>query len=123
MSRRVTYTDDAGRRWTVLLPDDKPDSDAPMGIPVGPPSLESLELPEELEVRLHNALHDRGLLTARDIKVRRSHLTGALQSAFRVDIVRVAALYAVEKGGEDVRVRPKRPTKPRRPTRARKTRR
>lgn len=112
MSRRVTYTDDAGRRWVVVLPDDKPISDAAMGIPVGPPSMEPLGLPEEIEVRLHNALVDRGLLTERDFKTRRSHVMGALQTALKVDIVRVAALYAAAKGGDDVRVRPRKPAKP-----------
>ncbi len=120
MSRQVSYTDEAGRRWAVKLPDDKPDTDAKMGFPVGPPSLESLGLPEEIEVRLHNALHDRGLLTPRDAKVRRSHMLGALQSALKVDIVRITALYAAEKGGENVR--PKRTAKPKR-SRARNPRR
>jgi len=122
MSRRVTYTDDAGRRWVVMLPEGKPDSDASMGIPVGPPSLEPLGLPEEIEVRLHNALVDRGLLTERDAKMRRSHLLGALQAALKVDIVRVAALYAAAKGGDDVSVRPTRPVK-KAPPRARRARR
>lgn len=111
MSRRASYTDESGRQWAVMLPDDKPDSDASMGIPVGPPSLEPLGLPEEIEVRLHNQLFDRGLLTQRDVKTRHSHVLGALMAALKVDIGRVCSLYAAGKGGEDVRTRPKRPVK------------
>lgn len=122
MSRRASYTDDIGRRWAVDLPDGTPDSDAKMGIPVGPPSLESLGLPEEIEVRLHNQLFERHLLTERDAKRNLPAVFGALQAALRVDTGRVVAVYAAAaKGGEDVRTRPERPAKA--PPRARRTRR
>ena len=94
--REASYTDDEGRRWVVRLPDGAPDSDAPLGIPLGPPSLESLGLPLEFEVRLHNQLCARRLFTFRDMKTRRTEILGALQAAFKVDIVAIAALYRVE---------------------------
>jgi len=91
--RQVSYTDTRGRRWTVLLPDDVPDAQAYLGLPVGPPSLESLGLPEDVEVRLHNALHDRRLFAQADVLARRRDVMGALFAAFRVDVSRVTELY------------------------------
>ena len=94
--KRVSYTDRAGRQWATMLPDGKPDSDASTGIPLGPPSLEALKLPKEIEVRLHNQLCGRRLFTFKDMKTRRTEILGALQAALRVDIVAIAALYRVE---------------------------
>jgi hypothetical protein len=91
--RRSTYTDNAGRIHVVLLPDDAPDSHATLGIPVGPPSLAALGLPEELEIRLHNQLVARNVLTAADAKARRSDILGALQKALSMDTDRVATCY------------------------------
>lgn len=92
--REATYTDSCGRKWLVLLPDGAPDSDARMGVPVGPPPLEALGLPEEIEVRLHNQLFDRGLIRRRDLRRRMQDVVGALQAALRVSANRIAALYA-----------------------------
>lgn len=83
--REASYTDSAGRLWMVLLPDGAPDADAPLGLPLGPPSLAALGLPEELEVRLHNALAARRLFTAQDARRRQNELVGAWQAALRVD--------------------------------------
>jgi len=100
--RRTNYEDGKGRKWAVMLPDDAPDADAPMGLPVGPPSLDSLDLPEEIEVRLHNALFDRGLLTARDVRARRREVLGALISALKLGVSRITALY--QEGQENGRI-------------------
>ena len=94
--REASYTDTEGRQWAVLLPDGVPDSDAALGIPLGPPSLESLGLPLEFEVRLHNQLYVRRLFTFRDMKTRRMEIMGALQAALRVDIVAITAIYRAE---------------------------
>jgi hypothetical protein len=91
--RKTSYTDSLGRRWAVMLPDDLSDSRASEGLHIGPPSLESLGLPQEIEVRLHNALHDRQLLTPSDVKARRRDVQGALSAAFRLDVSRVIELY------------------------------
>ena len=92
--REASYTDDEGRQWAVQLPDGVPESDAEMGIPLGPPSLAPLGLPLEFEVKLHNQLFGRRLFTHRDVKARRMDILGALQAALKVDIVAIAHLYA-----------------------------
>ena len=94
MTREASYTDSEGRQWAVTLPDHAPDADAPLGIPIGPPSLEALGLPIDVEVRIHNALFSRRLFTYRDVKGRRSRIMGALQAALKVDVVAIGHLYA-----------------------------
>ena len=91
--RQSSYTDGEGRRRAVWLPDGVPESDASMGLPLGPPDLRSLGLPIEAETRLHNQLFDRGLLRARDVLKRRQEVFAALQAAFRVDTERIVTLY------------------------------
>ena len=91
--KRVEYVDEAGRKWITQLPDSKPDSDASLGIPVGPPSLERLDLPIDIEVRLHNALFERGIFTARDARRKRKELRAALRAALRVDAGRLMEVY------------------------------
>lgn len=91
--RETTYTDEAGRKTYVLLPDDAPDSHAPYGIRVGPPSLEGLELPEEIEIRLHNLLYARRILTVRDARSRRNEVLSAIQASLHSTLQNVLALY------------------------------
>ena len=92
--REASYTDAEGRMWAVHLPGGVPESDAALGIPLGPPSLEPLGLPLDVEVRLHNQLFSRRLFTRKDVKARRMDIFGALLAALRVDITAVAVLYA-----------------------------
>lgn len=91
--RQVSYEDDKGRLWMVSLPDNVPDSDASMGIPIGPPPLESLGLPEDIEVALHNQLFHRGLLTAKDLKKRRGEIISALIHSLSVTGRAIMQLY------------------------------
>lgn len=83
--RNVTYIDPEGRKFLVQLPDDAPDSHAPMGVPIGPPDLSDLNLPLAMEVRLNNALFARQLLTRNDVRRRRQELTAVWQSVLSVD--------------------------------------
>jgi len=78
----------------VLLPEGAPDSDASMGVPIGPPSLAPLGLPVEIEVLLHNQLFDRGLIRERDLRRRMPDLAAALMAALRVNVHRIAGLYS-----------------------------
>ena len=78
-----------------MLPDGVPDSDANMGMIVGPPPLTPLGLPLETEVRLHNALHDRELFTLLDVTKRREHVVGAIMSALKVDAQHIVDLYTL----------------------------
>lgn len=75
------------------IPDDAPDSEATLGVPVGPPALSPLGLPKALEVRLHNELFHRGLLTKRDIIKRQVDIGSAIQSAMKVAVKEVQDLY------------------------------
>lgn len=91
--KRVTAVDGYGRWTAVLLPDDAPASDAYMGIPQGPPSLDGLHLPEEVQTRLHNELFARGIFSLRDAVAGRQNLIGALMSALRLDVERITDIY------------------------------
>lgn len=91
--REVTYTDPEGRHWFVQLPDGVPDSEAYKGIPLGPPSLDELELPIAIAVRLHNELYHRRILTLRDAIRGQQDIGSAIRAALRVDVQRLATLY------------------------------
>jgi len=91
--KRASYEDAKGRRWATLLADDMPDEDASLGIPLGPPPVEALGLPEEVEVRLHNELFAREIFTAQDAKRRINDVVAALQAALRVDAGLIIGLY------------------------------
>lgn len=91
--REVTHEDRKGRLWIVLIPELASDRDASMGIPVGPPSLDSLGLPDELATRLHNQLYHRHLITAADLRGRRNDVTAALFAACKVDTQKIVDLY------------------------------
>ena len=91
--KTLVYTDSKTRKTWVNLPDNAPDSHASKGIPIGPPSLSSLNLPVDIEVRLHNELFNRGILTAKDARRRQVEIFAALQSALRVDTTRIQNLY------------------------------
>lgn len=91
--REVTYEDKKGRLWRVLIPDTAPDSAAAMGVVIGPPSLDELDLPKDLAVKLHNQLFHRRLFTLADAERRRADVLGAFQAALKVDVQRVIDLY------------------------------
>ncbi len=91
--KEVDYTDDYGRRWRVRVPDDCPADRYHEGIPVGPPALDSLGLPVDVEIRLHNELHGRKLFILRDVQRNPQLVTGALQAAYRLDLQRLQVLY------------------------------
>lgn len=97
--KAVNWEDDNGRRHRVLVPDDCPEDMYPAGIPVGPPDLAPLGLPPEIEVRLHNQLHSRGIFTPRDALRRPADLQGALQGALKLDIQALQRLYVEQQGG------------------------
>ncbi len=92
--RPVDYTDKQGRNYRVMLPDDAPDEEAPMGIPIGPPDVvDHLGLPEPLATRLHNLLHERGLWDIATLRKKGNVLRGVWQAALRVDVNRLHQAY------------------------------
>lgn len=89
----MDWTDSEGRKTRVQIPQDAPDSDASKGIVVGPPSVESLSLPQDIGVRLHNQLYARQLFSMSDVRRRRRDVLGALMAALKVDAERIVQLY------------------------------
>ncbi len=87
----VDYKDPEGYWWRVRVPQGC--EDASMGIPIGPPDLTALGLPPDIQRRLHNQLHARGLLTRRDLNGRMKEVVAAVQATYRVDAQAVTALY------------------------------
>lgn len=97
--RQVSYTDELGRRWVTRIPSGAPDSEASIGIPVGPPPLDELGLPDELQTALHNQLVDRGILTSADVRRKGlQELHSALMAALKLDANRIAALFSAPGG-------------------------
>jgi len=90
--REVVYTDKQGRKFRRGLPDNAPDSDAKMGLDMGPPDLSALKLPVQVEVRLNNALFSRKIFTAKDAR-NIVQLQAALQEAYRVDAQTLQTIY------------------------------
>jgi hypothetical protein len=76
-----------------LLPEKALDTEAPNGVPVGPPNLEVLDLPKEIEIRLNNELYNRGIITAQDAVKRRPEILGALMAALKVDAGQIVDVY------------------------------
>lgn len=91
--RETSYKDRDGRWWQVLVPSETPDSEAHLGIPVGPPSLETLGLPERYSIALHNELFHRKIFTEREARRRASDIASAIRSAFSVDVQEIISLY------------------------------
>lgn len=83
-----------GKKYRVQVPDEAAEELWQYGIVLGPPDLSSLGLPPSIEVRLHNELHVRGLITREDL-ARRSpaDIVAAIQSALKLDAQGVIALY------------------------------
>jgi hypothetical protein len=91
--KEAHYTDKAGRMWATQLPDNAPDTDAELGIPLGPPSLEGLHLPEELEIRLHNELYARRIFTHQQAKANKLNVQAAMQSTLKLDVLHIVEIY------------------------------
>lgn len=93
--KETSYEDLKGRMHAVSLPDGVPDSEASLGIPIGPPSLAALELPEATEIALHNQLFARRIFTLEDAKHHRQDVMSALQAALKLDVERVLEVYLI----------------------------
>lgn len=90
---QVVEIEKLGKKYKALVPDNDPPELWQYGIIVGPPDLSSLDLPPSIEVRLHNELYVRGLITKNDIKLRLRDLGLAIQFALGLDVQTLAALY------------------------------
>lgn len=75
------------------IPEGTPASQAAHGVPLGPPSLSALGLPIEVEVRLHNELFNRRILTEKDAQQNVDQIRSALKAALSTDVVRIIGIY------------------------------
>ncbi len=91
--RTVEYADETGRRFRTAIPADAPDSHADMGVPIGPPDLSAIEVPEDYSVQLQNALLERGILTYRDFRKKPMVVRGALNHVLKAQIRQLEAIY------------------------------
>lgn len=98
----VDYIDERGRKLRVELPDGAPDTDAPMGIVIGPLEVvDQMNLPEPFATRLHNALFDREIFRSIDIQRKPGAVQGAIQSALSLDTASIyEAFLTIEKQAE-----------------------
>lgn len=91
--RQVTYVDEIGRKWAMLVPDNAPDSAAHLGMTLGPVDLDPLGLPRAYAVRLHNALFDRAIFTSQQARKHPHDIASAIKEAMRPDVAAIIALY------------------------------
>lgn len=89
---RRNYTDSIGRKFEVEAPEDF-DGDLKYANIIGPPLLENLQLPVQLEVRLHNELYARGILTKADARKRRNEIVSILQRVLAIDVDRIQEAF------------------------------
>lgn len=81
--RLVQWLDDDGYRRQSLIRDNDPDSIAERGIPLDPPSLAEMDIPEEVRCDLHNELSTRGLLAWADVLAQQNGVTGVVKRIAR----------------------------------------
>jgi hypothetical protein len=83
-----------GRKYLVQLPDEAPDSEAELGIPIGPPDIDALlPLPEPFATRLHNELYRRGIFSLTDTIKRQNEVRAALLAACNLDVQTIQAKF------------------------------
>ena len=97
--RETQYADSKGRLRKVVVPDNAPESHAPMGLVIGPPDMDKLGLSEALTTRLHNQLFHRGLFTYKDARARRGEIFSALQAVLSVEVNLIMEQYQENKNG------------------------
>lgn len=88
-----------GKKYKAIVPDDAPQSTWQYGIIQGPPDISGLGLPPSIEVRLHNELFVRGLITKKDLQRSTQDVQGALMAALSVDMQRIVLAYEEETNG------------------------
>lgn len=93
--KRVYHQDNEGRKFIYMIPETAPESHAEMGVLLGPPSLEELDLPLQLEVKLNNALFARNIITPEDAR-NTELIRDAILGALKLDAQKIASLYRGE---------------------------
>jgi hypothetical protein len=80
-----------GRMYYVRLPDHE--NDPTKGMILSPPDLSSLNLPAEVEERLHVEMFVRGIKDRKIATKKRQEVFAALQAAFAVSVDKILECY------------------------------
>ena len=91
--KEASYVDSEGRQIAVWVPEGVPATSASLGIHRGPPPLDGMGLPLDLEVRLNNELFKRGCFEWADVQRNRDLLVQALRVVLNLSAERLLALY------------------------------
>lgn len=89
----IEYEAPDGRLYRRGVPEGAPPERASVGVPLGPPDLDALGLPDELNKRLHNELYHRGIFTVDDARRRRADVQTAIRAALKLNVSRILAIY------------------------------
>lgn len=87
----IVEIEEGGKKYRVVVPDNAKVDTYKYGIRVGPPDFSWL--PPHIDVRLHNELYNRGLITVADVMSRPQEVQAALQAAVRVDVQTVIQTF------------------------------
>lgn len=89
---RKEYVNKSGEKFLVEVPEEYQDM-LDNGIIIGPPPLDSLDLPKKLRVMLNNQLYDRKLFTRSDVRQRPEEIEAALRAVFKTHVRQIKELY------------------------------
>lgn len=87
----VTYVDSKKRKFRVTLPDGEINPEH--GLFIGPPFLDDLDLPEDVQIKLHNELFERGIITLQDAIKNRTAVEQAIRVALRLSVEKILGVY------------------------------
>lgn len=85
----IEWTDEKGFKRKRSIKDTDPEELAQDGLPLEPPDVKRLDW-DNLIVKLHNNLFDRGLVCWRDVQYSQDGVTSAILATFRREVL---ALY------------------------------
>lgn len=92
MLLRKEYRDEEGRKFLVDIPEGYDDM-MERGIIIGPPVLDSLNLPRDIEILLNNQLYERKLFTWSDVRLRPDEIEAALRTVLKAHVRQIKELY------------------------------
>ena len=97
--KKVTHTDEQGRKYQYLLPDWAEDTDLDSGIMNGPQDVvDLLDLPEHVATALHNELFKRGIMDYDTAKKKPREIQGAIISVLKLDVAIILdAFYNIDR--------------------------
>lgn len=87
----IVEIEEGGKKYKAVVPDNADRDTYKYGVIVGPPDFSWL--PPHIDVRLHNELYNRGLITVADVMSRPQEVEAAIRSAVRVDVQTVIQSY------------------------------